>query len=389
MNKVVTIHLNGTAYQLEEAGYEALHAYLETAARHLAANPDRDEIIADIEQAIGEKCRARLSGHRTVVLTKDIEAIIAEMGPVHDTSAADAGPANASATTGATSDAPPPATEATAGVKRLYRIYDGAMISGVCNGIAAYFSVDPTLVRAGFVVVAVLSLFVSFVPFFAVVLAYLALVLLIPAAKTDSEKAAAHGIPATAQEFIRRAQEGYYNATKNFRDKHVRREWQRTFRREMRQWRRQFRFTSPATTGAVSAPAPGFWLAVGFFGLLLFALTVAWLVATLSLLVKGNLLGFALPEGMPVWVAVLLLCVLFQCLAWPLRVSRHALHAQAGLPCGSRPGGPIEMLTGLLFLGFGVWLLDRYVPGVHEFLVQVPPTLERFTDHVQAWWARR
>lgn len=37
--------------------------------------------------------------------------------------------------------------------KKLYRIEEGKMLSGVCGGIAEYFSLDPTLVRLGWVVV--------------------------------------------------------------------------------------------------------------------------------------------------------------------------------------------------------------------------------------------
>ena len=32
--------------------------------------------------------------------------------------------------------------------KRLYRIESGKMLAGVCGGIAEYFDIDPTLVRA-------------------------------------------------------------------------------------------------------------------------------------------------------------------------------------------------------------------------------------------------
>ena len=60
MNRVTIIQLNGNAYQREESGYEALRSYLDNAARRLEGNPDKDEIIADIEQAIAEKFRALL-----------------------------------------------------------------------------------------------------------------------------------------------------------------------------------------------------------------------------------------------------------------------------------------------------------------------------------------
>ena len=69
MNKVITINLGGNSYQLEEAGYDALRAYLETAAARLKDNPDRDEIVLDIERAIAEKFRTLLAGHKNVVET--------------------------------------------------------------------------------------------------------------------------------------------------------------------------------------------------------------------------------------------------------------------------------------------------------------------------------
>ena len=58
MQKVINISLNGIAYQLEEPGYNLLSAYLERAESRLKDSPDRAEVTADLEQAIGEKCRA-------------------------------------------------------------------------------------------------------------------------------------------------------------------------------------------------------------------------------------------------------------------------------------------------------------------------------------------
>jgi phage shock protein C len=39
--------------------------------------------------------------------------------------------------------------------KRLYRIRDGRIVAGVCTGLAAYFEVDPTLVRLAFALLTV------------------------------------------------------------------------------------------------------------------------------------------------------------------------------------------------------------------------------------------
>ena len=41
------------------------------------------------------------------------------------------------------------------GTKRLYRLRDGRVVAGVCAGLAAYFAVDPTLVRLAFALLTV------------------------------------------------------------------------------------------------------------------------------------------------------------------------------------------------------------------------------------------
>src|ERR1700691_6020005 len=184
MNKVIIINLNGIAYQLEESGYDALRAYLDTAGRRLEGNPDRDEILGDIEQAIADKFRALLGASKTVVVSREVEDVIAEMGTVEDATGATASdPAGAQ-------QAPRPAqpqTESPGAAKRLYKIHEGAMIAGVCNGIAAYFNIDVTIVR---VVFAILAL-----TYGSGVLLYLLMAVLLPAANTSAEKAAATGAP--------------------------------------------------------------------------------------------------------------------------------------------------------------------------------------------------
>jgi phage shock protein C len=46
----------------------------------------------------------------------------------------------------------------TQNVKKLYRSRDEQMLAGVCGGLAAYFEVDPTLVRMLFVTAVLLGL---------------------------------------------------------------------------------------------------------------------------------------------------------------------------------------------------------------------------------------
>ena len=57
-------------------------------------------------------------------------------------------------------------------MKKLYRSKRNRMLTGVCGGIAEYFSIDPTVVRIGF---AVISLVTG-----VGILAYLACLVLMP-----------------------------------------------------------------------------------------------------------------------------------------------------------------------------------------------------------------
>jgi len=134
MQKVVAINLNGRAYHVEEPGYDALVAYLDRAGTTLADNPDRAEILRDLEQAIADKCDRLLGPHKTVVEAAEVDRILAEMGPV------DAGDGSAAADGGTAAGAE--GAKAAGTSKRLYQIREGAMVSGVCAGIAAYLDVD-------------------------------------------------------------------------------------------------------------------------------------------------------------------------------------------------------------------------------------------------------
>lgn len=198
MRKVTTINLGGNAYQVDEDGYEALRVYLDDAERALGANPDRAEILQDLEQAIGDKCDGFLGRHKNVVSAAEMQQILKEMGPVAD-GAAESG-ARASAAAGAAagpeaSGGPPPGPRP----RRLYRIRDDSAwtITGVSNGMAAYVDIDVAWVRLLWIIATAMS-------GGALAIAYVVLVFLMPIANTPEEYAAAHGAPFNAQDVIDR-----------------------------------------------------------------------------------------------------------------------------------------------------------------------------------------
>ncbi len=387
MNKVITLNLNGNAYQLEENGYDALRVYLESASRRLEKNPDKDEIVSDIEQAIADKFRASLGPHKTVVLAREVEKVIAEMGPVEDDSAPDE-----SKRAGAATAAPRGEAASDTHARRLYKIREGAMIAGVCNGLAAFSGMDVTVLRVLFALVTVFS-------FGTGALIYLLLALLLPTADTAAEKAAATGGPSTTQEFIRRAREGYYEGMKSFHDREARRAWRRKFRREMRGWGREAKREAYASGeragenwrgGWVCHPYPvaGSWAALPFLSLAKVLLTFAWIFSTFSLLATGAIFGVALPTGVPLWVGLIFLFVAFRFVVWPLKAARRAYYYRAGF-APWHACGVADSFVWLCILGLLLWLADRYVPQVHTALQQLPPVVHHAIDSLRAWWARR
>jgi phage shock protein PspC (stress-responsive transcriptional regulator) len=389
MNKVITINLGGTAYQLEETGYDALRTYLEAAGGRLRHNPDREEILSDIEASIGEKFRGRLSAHKNVVTASEVSAVLAEMGPIEDDSAA-----HASSTSSAKSAAegqPETARASEAGargpVKRLYRIYDGAMVSGVCNGIGAYFGIDPTIVRVLFVLLAL--------AWGAGAFAYLVLVIVVPVAQSPEEKAASAGEPFTAQEFIKRARAGYYEAMRDFHDDDARREWKRRFREQMRGWRRSFRHEMRARAWARGTCGPAFaamppppTFALPFISIMHGLLAVLLVCAVITLLATGKVLGAALPVSLPVWLALLLMLFVYGMVSWPLKAARRAFyHGAFSGPLWTWPAAlAIDWVIWLGVVALLLWLACQHLPTLQDALQAVPTVARDAAQSIRTWW---
>lgn len=434
MNKVIIVNLGGNAWHLEEPGYDALRAYLENAGARLAANPDRDEILSDVERSIADKFQGLISPHKSVVTAAEVTAVLGQMGPVDDgseageasgaTATASAGGATSSSASahaswgkggnsgsgaaGAGASAPGGSGPQTYPDReyqedrtphRLFRVKEGAMIGGVCNGIGAYLGLDATIVRLVFIVAGALTAGL-------VALAYLVMILVIPVAKTSAEKAAAQGEPITTREFIRRAKAGYYEGMRDFPDRHSRREWKRKFKRDMREWKRSFRsemkarawhFGPPPGVCAPggAGPTPGqYWDRTGplmLFGLIGGLWTLLCLLALLSLVMTGAIFGWMLPVSIPLWMALIAILLLNRIVIWPLRVARHAHMAHwRGRWYG---GPPIHSLTDSLFgfavLGVVIWFADRHSPPVHHFIQQLPAQLHHAAEELRGWWSQR
>jgi phage shock protein PspC (stress-responsive transcriptional regulator) len=184
MKKVVNINLNGRAYQVEEDGYEALRVYLDKTEKTLTKNPDRDEIIADIEQAIADKCETELAGGKNVVSGAGVVRVLEKIGPVH----------------GLEDEHEVQDAEVVDSPRRLYRLPKDGSLVGVCAGLAAYFGTDVTVMRLIFVVL-------TFITQGFMIFIYILLAIAMPEAKKPEQVAAAYGRPGTAKEIMGRVKE--------------------------------------------------------------------------------------------------------------------------------------------------------------------------------------
>jgi phage shock protein PspC (stress-responsive transcriptional regulator) len=112
--------------------------------------------------------------------------------------------------------------------RRLFRLKDDAMIAGVCAGIAAYFGLDPTIVRVIFVVLLATTAGTAGA-------IYIVLLVFVPEAKTPEEKAAAYGAPFNAQDVLNQAKTKFDDMTSGAGSE----KWKRQWRAQQRYWRRQ------------------------------------------------------------------------------------------------------------------------------------------------------
>jgi phage shock protein PspC (stress-responsive transcriptional regulator) len=178
----VTARLNRSTLQFDEAAYVRLESYLAEAARTLDGNPDQQEILGDLEQAVVDQCVRRLRPEQGPVTLAELEPALEEIGSVQVPGAASA--SEQSVRTAA---------------RPLQQVSEGAVVSGVCQGLARYFGLNVTALR----VFAVLLLFVSGG---GMILVYLALMLLMPYAPLVSGGRPLRWLPAKCRsltEFLR------------------------------------------------------------------------------------------------------------------------------------------------------------------------------------------
>ncbi|MFS4467959.1 PspC domain-containing protein [Maribacter sp. 2210JD10-5] len=193
MNKTVNINLANMLFHIDEDAYNKMRRYLESVKRSFANTPGSDEILADIEARIAELFYEKLENERQVITEKQVDEVIAIMGQPEDYMVDEdifEDEPRAKSTTEQTR------------VKKLYRDTEQKYVAGVSSGLAHYLGIDPLWIR-------ILWVFLTIGSGGGFILLYGLLWILIPEAKTTSQKLDMRGEAINISNIERKVKEGF------------------------------------------------------------------------------------------------------------------------------------------------------------------------------------
>lgn len=201
MKKTLTVNLGGTVFHIDDDAYRLLDNYLNNLKMHFSKEAGADEIVDDIEHRISELFAEKLSAGQQVITLADVERVIARMGnPEEMESEGEESPhASAAHTDG----------KGTTVRHRLYRNPDDKILGGVISGMAAYLDWDVTLLRLVLFVVLIFG-YGTLIP------VYIICWLIIPEARTATEKLSMRGEAVTVENIGKTVTDGFEKVSTGF-----------------------------------------------------------------------------------------------------------------------------------------------------------------------------
>lgn len=177
---------------VDDDAYDLLRNYLDQIQMRFSQVPGESEILNDIETRMAELFQEKLVPGKEVISLDDTREVIEVMGKPEEIGDAEEGEEEGPAM-------PPPPHRGHA--RRMYRDPSNQKIGGVCAGLAAYFRVDPVLVRILFVVFTL--------TYGAGILVYLVLWAAAPVARTSAEKLEMYGEPVNVYNIEKQVRQEY------------------------------------------------------------------------------------------------------------------------------------------------------------------------------------
>jgi len=192
MKKSIKINLGGLVLHVDDDAYDLLRNYLDQIQLRFSQVPGESEILNDIETRMAELFQEKLVPGKEVINLADATEVIGIMGKPEEIG--DTGD----------EDAPPTVTPLyhdRGRGRRMYRDSSNRRVAGVCSGLAAYFKVDPILIRVLFIVFTI--------AYGAGILIYLVLWAGVPEAVTAAEKLEMYGEQVNVENIERQVRQEY------------------------------------------------------------------------------------------------------------------------------------------------------------------------------------
>lgn len=185
MDKTYNISLGGFAFQIDDRAYQILKKYLNDIRLFLKNTEGVDEIISDVEYRMAELLKEKMSG-REVVNTQDVDFLIERLGTPEQYDSEEISDDTSSKYTN---------YKAVDSNKKLFRDPDNKMMGGVLSGIGHYIGLDATWVRLIVVALPFFDFIFLGVSTLTILTIYMILWIVVPEAKTTSEKLQMRGEP--------------------------------------------------------------------------------------------------------------------------------------------------------------------------------------------------
>lgn len=285
MNKTVNINLGGMFFHIDEDAYLKLSRYFEAIKKQLSNSDGKDEIMSDIEIRFSELFSEKLKSDKQVISMKDLDEVIAVMGEPQDYRLDNEEPT-------------PQSSYNTPKTKKLYRDTDEGVLGGVLSGLGHYFGIDKVWLR-------VIALVLFF--FYGIgILPYIILWIIMPEAKTTSEKLEMKGEAVTISSIEKKVREEFDSISQKVSDI------------DYEKYKNQAQKGAKKVGSSISDFFLGFLKVIGkIIGIFIILFAVGALVSLLiALLTLGSTEFFQLPwlgiseafnySEVPIWVLMIL-----------------------------------------------------------------------------------
>lgn len=195
MKKNIQINIGGSVFSIDEDAYQLLDRYLTKIKEYLIYSEERDDIMQDIEMRIAELLLEKQVSALHAIDIHHVKEVIEVMGQPEDYRLEE--------------EEAPEFTSRTS--KKLFRDTEDRFIGGVASGLAHYVGIDTVWMRLLWVLIVLAGVGSP-------ILIYIILWILVPEARTTSEKLQMKGKPVNLSNIEKSLKKEYDNVAEKVKN---------------------------------------------------------------------------------------------------------------------------------------------------------------------------